>query len=70
VVKGGFALIEAKVSLVELSVVFYAEGYNQGDKVFLRGDRVVEKFSKEVFNIDGQDFILVPESFIQVVKRG
>jgi len=73
VIKGGIAMIDKKVTLQELSVVFsnLEEGLDFGHKVFIRGDQVVQPWAKEVFTINGKDFILVPVSAIQlVVKNG
>lgn len=69
VVKSNFALVEAKVTLQELTVVFQSESLAEGTKVYLRGDAIVNKWVKEVFTVDDKEFILVPESAIQLVVR-
>jgi small nuclear ribonucleoprotein (snRNP)-like protein len=70
VVKRNFALIEQKVSLQELEVVFQGENFAPGDRVFVRGDQVVQAWAKQTFTFDGKEFILVPESAVQMVVKG
>lgn len=71
VIKGGIAMIDKKVNLQELTVVLASDsGFNPGQKVFVRGDAVVQNWSKEVFTVDGKEFILVPETAIMVVTHG
>jgi hypothetical protein len=70
VIKGGIALIESKVSLQELTVLFSGNNIAPGDKVYLRGDAVTNKWAKEQFTLGGQTFILVPESAVQITVRG
>lgn len=71
VIKGGIAMIDKKVNLQELTVVLASDtGFYPGQKVFVRGDAVVQNWSKEVFTVDGKEFILVPETAIMVVTNG
>jgi hypothetical protein len=71
VIKGGIAMIDKKVNLQELTVVLASDtGFFPGQRVFVRGDQVVQNWVKEVFTVDGQEFILVPETAIMVVKNG
>ncbi len=71
VIKGGIAMIDKKVNLQELTVVLASDsGFYPGQKVFVRGDQVVQNWVKEVFTVDGKEFILVPESAIMVVTNG
>lgn len=71
VIKGGIAMIDKKVNLQELTVVLASDtGFIPGQRVFVRGDQVVQNWVKEVFTVDGQEFILVPETAIMVVKNG
>ena len=71
VLKGGIAMIEQKVNLQELTVVLASDsGFTPGQKVFVRGDSAVQNWSKEVFTVEGKDFILVPETAIMVVTNG
>lgn len=70
-IKGGIAMIDKKVNLQELTVVFASDsGFTPGQKVFVRGDAVSQQWSKEVFTVDGKEFILVPESVVMVVTNG
>jgi len=70
VVKGGFAMIDKKVQLQELKVVFHSADpdLEPGDSVWIRGDAVIQPWAKETFNVDGQDFILVPANYLLLVK--
>jgi hypothetical protein len=71
VIKGGIAMIDKKVNLQELTVVLASDsGFYPGQKVFVRGDQVVQNWVKEVFTVDGKEFILVPETAIMVVTNG
>lgn len=71
VIKGGIAMVDKKVNLQELTVVLASDsGFTPGQKVFVRGDAVVQNWVKEVFTVDGKEFILVPETAIMVVTSG
>ena len=64
-VKGGVALISQKQKLTQLTVVFDSdEGFHQGDKVWVKGECYAHAFAKEVFEIEGKQFILVPVNFV------
>lgn len=70
-IKGGIAMVDKKVNLQELTVVLHSEsGFLPGQKVWVRGDAVVQQWSKEVFTVGGKEFILVPENVIMVVTNG
>lgn len=70
VVKGGMALLERKIGLAELKVVLPTDDakFMPGTSVFVRSDQDVHPWAKQIFTLDGVEFILVPESAIQVVK--
>lgn len=72
VVKGGFAMIDKKVQLQELEVVIGGMAGNDylgpGSKVYIRGDQITQPWAREVFSMDGKDFILVPSSAIRIAK--
>lgn len=70
VVRAGMALIDKKVELEELTVQFPTEDgrLQPGMKVFIRGDNSVHPWTREVFTLEGIEFILVPESVILAVK--
>ena len=72
VVKGGFAMVDKKVQLQELKVVKHSAELNlvPGDGVWVRGDAIVQPWAKEVFTVEGDEFILVPANFILIVKSG
>lgn len=68
VVKGGFAMVDKKVQLQGLEVVMpsYDPPLPTGSRVYVRGDAAVQNWAKEVFSVDGVEFILVPASFVQL----
>lgn len=69
VMKGGILMVDKKVNLQELTLVFPTkEGLKAGRKVWVRGDAAVQPWVKEVFTINGSEFILVPENFIVVYE--
>lgn len=67
-----FATVKEKTALLPLKVVMNTvsedgrEKYHVGDTVWVRGDVKTMAWVKEVFEIAGQKFILVPEECIQV----
>lgn len=64
----GIVMAEHKVSIQELVVVFAAESFGKDQKVYVRGDRVMQPWAKEVFTFEGKEFILVPEAEIVFAK--
>jgi hypothetical protein len=75
VVKGGFAMVDKKVQLEELQVVYPAmlPGEVQvlpGDSVWVRADQVIQPWAKDVFDIETEKpFILVPSNYVLVLKN-
>lgn len=67
-VNRGLVMAEHKISIQELELLFTSESYAKGQKVYVRGDRVMQPWAKEVFTMDGKEFILVPESEIVFSK--
>jgi hypothetical protein len=67
VISSGMARVDKKVNLQELKVVFSSESLISGQKVLVRGDTVTQHWAKEIFSLEGLEFILVPESAIMVV---
>jgi hypothetical protein len=63
------ARIENKVELVALKVVFPTEDnrFRVGMSVLVRGDLFVQIWAKEKHVIDGQEFILLPETAVEMV---
>lgn len=70
VMKSGLALQDKKIRLQELTVVLPTEDgkLQPGMKVYLRGDGAVQHWAKDVFTLGDKEFILVPETAIQVVQ--
>lgn len=61
-VRHGVALAKQKIALIATKVVFPdAKGdYLAGEVVYLRGDCIQLPWAREVFELDGKKFILVP----------
>lgn len=68
-VKSGFAKITQKHSLTELDVIFGTNNIFHGCKVYVNSENFKMPWATRVYSLDGQDFILVPEDFILLVKR-
>lgn len=68
--KAGLALQDKKVRLQELTVVLRNEDgrLQPGMRVYVRGDGAMQVWAKDVFTLDDKEFILVPETAIQVVQ--
>lgn len=68
-VTGGIAVIDNKVSLVPLKVVFSSPLFTAGDIVWVHGDVVSKhRWAKEVYRVNEHEFILVPEEFVMVAE--
>jgi len=65
-VKSGVPFIEQKKGLTQLKVVFEddCEDFSPGDTVWVRGDAMAHPYAKEVFEVDGKQFILIPRNMI------
>ena len=59
---GGLAIIDEKLSLMELEVLFDAENaFEAGDKVYIHsGSAKNHAWFRAVYTVDGVEFILVP----------
>lgn len=64
----GFKTVKQKTALVKLKVVFGSLKFGSGLYVYLRGDVITMPWVKEVFDVEGQKVILVPEDCIQMVS--
>lgn len=64
----GMILVEQKVSLTALEIVYGDDGgmYRPGGLVYVRGDMAKAHWAKEVFEVEGQLIILVPEDQIML----
>lgn len=70
-IKHGVALAKQKFSLAETTVIF-ADVENtipEGTKVYLRGDTMIQGWAKEVYELDGKKFIVVPFEYIVLVAK-
>lgn len=68
-VESGFAVIQQKVDLQELTVMAESNDFKDlkvGDKVFVRGEMCVHKWAKEALTVSDIAFILCPKEFILV----
>lgn len=71
-VTGGVAVIENKTILDELEVVFKShDAYflDIGDKVYVRGDAYAHQWAKEVYELNGIKYILIPKDFVMAYKH-
>jgi hypothetical protein len=71
---GGVVTIKQKWELACSEVVFGyrgrdGSGYAPGDVVYLRGEDRLSSWAKDVFEVRGRRFILVPEERVLVVER-
>lgn len=76
--KSGIAMVDRKVTLQRLNVVFspqYVMGGTQKglaqitdqNSVVVRSDLTVHSFAKEVFELEGREFILIPIEHVLMV---
>lgn len=66
----GFAVVKQKQGLSQLEVVFESEdGFHPGNKVAVFGSSCAAAWAKEVFEIGGKKFVLVPVGEIVAVIR-
>lgn len=71
VIKGGIAMVDKKVQLQVLEVVYPGTLGDTpilaGDSVWVRGDATINSWAKEVFEIEpGKPFVLVPANHILI----
>ncbi len=64
-VVNGIAVIDSKITITGLKVVFGSERFPTGSTVYLRTD-VINKhvWSKEIYTLEDKRFILVPEDAV------
>lgn len=78
-VSSGFGTVSQKTDLTALKVVFPNEASGKpdlehlalypGDTVYVRGEMSAHQWAKEVFELHGKKFILMPEEFVLMVER-
>lgn len=71
-VRNGLAVIKQKSSLQPLKVVFSGFGgteYGAGSIVYVRADQCVATWAKDVFDLNGKKFILVPKNQVVLVEK-
>ena len=63
-----FKTVKQKTSLLPLEVLWgnYNLEYRPGDTIYVRGDVTTLPWTREVFEVDGMKFILVPAECIQM----
>lgn len=61
----GFSTIKQKNTLVELKIIFGSEKFTYGS-VFVPGSISVTQYAREVYHVNGQDFILIPETEVRL----
>ena len=69
-VKGGLVTIKQRTELTRLVVVFAQdnEKYPPGYVIWVKGDSCKHQFAKEVFNLNGKDFILIPAETVVLAE--
>lgn len=67
-VSSGFAAVKQKVALTPLRVIFGTKDILAGNTVYVRGDLCVNAEYKKVYEIEGQQFILLPISEVLIMK--
>ncbi len=71
----GFAHVMQKSALIPLKIVFDFESTGDmptllaGDTVYVKGDAQAHQWAKEVFAVDGKEFIFLPVEFAMLVRR-
>lgn len=78
-VSSGFGTVSQKTDLTGLKVIFPNEAadrpdldrlvLNPGNTVYVRGEASAHQWAKEVFELHGKKFIMLPEEFILLVDR-
>lgn len=63
-----FMVVKQKIELSRLKVLWGNERFLPGSYVYVRGDNRTLPWVHEVFDMNNQKFILVPESYIQMVE--
>jgi hypothetical protein len=68
-VVAGMSIIDDKLSLLPLEVVFNSGEFKAGDVIYVDGNSTGnQQWSKNVFELDGKSFILVPDTFVLVAN--
>lgn len=67
--RNGVTLMKEKTELTGLTVIFGNAHFEEGWTVYVKGDGKGHQWSKEVYEIDGKKFILIPCSMILLSNR-
>ncbi len=66
----GIAIIDSRVTLMGMEVVFDSAVARAGDTIYVHSNVVnSHKWTKEIYDVDGQQFVLVPDDMIVLVNR-
>lgn len=78
-VSSGFGTVSQKTELTPLKVIFPNEATDRpdsdklvlypGNTVYVRGEASAHQWAKEVFELNGKKFIMLPEDMIVLVDR-
>lgn len=66
VTKSGFTRDTRKCTLAALKVVFGNEHFPVGSTVYVRADQQVQQWAKDVYELDGHPFILIPKTAVLI----
>lgn len=64
-----FVTVKQKTNLVATCVVFGNETFRTGTFVYLRGDVITMPWAKEIYDLGGHQFILIPEDIILMMSE-
>jgi hypothetical protein len=68
-VVAGMSIIDDKLSLLPLEVAFESGEFKVGDVIYVDGNNASNhQWSKNVFELEGKSFILVPDTFVLVAN--
>lgn len=67
-INSGFAVVHQKHSLTPLTVVYGNNRIQPGSTIWVRSDACKLPWANDVFEIDGNKIILVPEEFVMLIK--
>lgn len=72
---GGMIVVDTKISLTELAVMYDTDPTSKlqlksGDKVYIQtGHLATAPWVKEVYEVEGKSFMLVPEDYVLLFKH-
>lgn len=68
-VVNGIAMLETKLTLIGLKVVFGGDLAPEGSTIYVMADSANAKWAKEKYTVEGKEFVLVPEEYVLLVAK-